>query len=109
AHPVRLELRDRVAEVERQRYPVRLDMVAVEIVAALDVLDRVAVLTLKIDEEQADAAAATDRFLHDQVQHHRGILAAGEADVGALGVIEGKGDSPTSRLQNIDTDPPHYA
>src|SRR5690606_170465 len=32
AHPVRLELRDRVAEVERQRYPVRLDMVAVEIV-----------------------------------------------------------------------------
>ena len=71
----------------------KVDVVSVHVHAGLDVIHGGSVLGFQVYDEDTDGSATFDRFLHDEVQHHGGVLAAREGNVDLFASVEGVGDA----------------
>lgn len=98
-HPIRIVLRHGVAEVQRERHPIRVDHVGVEREHLAHVGDREGVLRFEVEVQHADAAPTAARFETRDVHHHTAVFAARPREVHARELIE---DIRDARLRGFE-------
>jgi len=77
------------------------DVIFVEFEHLVHVRDCLGILSLEIDEHHADPLSSLDRFFHDQVKQHAGILPTRERQVHALDAVERLRNPAPSGSQHV--------
>ena len=97
-------LRHRVAEVQRERHPVRVDHVGVEREHLAHVGDRERVLCFEVEVQHTDAAPAAAGFETREVHHHAAVFARRPREVHAREVVEDIRDARLRGFEHVDAE-----